>query len=571
MADKLDIIVSVKDEATAQLNKVQGSLQGVGETARQIGTGLTVAGAAITGAAAVSIKAFQDQARAESKLNQILGENAGATQSQIKMLTDHASALQKVGVIGDEVTIAGQAQLATFGLQADSIKTLSEGMLDLAVNEKGVNASQQDLMQIANLVGKAMTGQVGALSRVGITFSDTQAEILKTGDEMERAAVLSEVLAGNYGGLNTSSRQLTDGGLQALKNQFGDLLETIGEQLVPILTDLVARVTPVIDTVAEWIENNPQLAKTIIQITGVVGALALVLGPLLVMLPGIISAVGVLGTVFTILAGPVGIVIAVIAGLITIGILVKRHWAEIGEFFQRLWERMRQNVIDNFNAMKEFLSFVLEGLVMAFETFFNTVFGIFGVNLDMIVGLFQRIWQEGLLNFLISIMQQMASGVANAFSAMRARFKEGLDAIKAGFHSAFTAIGGIVTSIFEGIKGTVKGAVNFIISAINKIIAAANKVTAAGGALGLKVPQIPQIPMLATGGNIVGSGSAIVGEAGPELIDLPRGARVTPLDGSHSGQVININISGNNVLSTEDIMEKIGDPLIQELKYHLAV
>ena len=42
--------------------------------------------------------------------------------------------------------------------------------------------------------------------------------------------------------------------------------------------------------------------------------------------------------------------------------------------------------------------------------------------------------------------------------------------------------------------------------------------------------NINPIPLLAEGGDIQAAGKAIVGEAGPELLDLPRGARVTPLD-----------------------------------------
>jgi hypothetical protein len=45
------------------------------------------------------------------------------------------------------------------------------------------------------------------------------------------------------------------------------------------------------------------------------------------------------------------------------------------------------------------------------------------------------------------------------------------------------------------------------------------------------MPNIPRIPMLAKGGDITGRGAAIVGEAGAELLNLPRGARVTPLSG----------------------------------------
>lgn len=47
--------------------------------------------------------------------------------------------------------------------------------------------------------------------------------------------------------------------------------------------------------------------------------------------------------------------------------------------------------------------------------------------------------------------------------------------------------------------------------------------------IGGKGINIPNIPMLAKGGNVIGGGQAIVGEKGAELIDLPPGARVTPL------------------------------------------
>ena len=42
--------------------------------------------------------------------------------------------------------------------------------------------------------------------------------------------------------------------------------------------------------------------------------------------------------------------------------------------------------------------------------------------------------------------------------------------------------------------------------------------------------NIPTIPYLANGGNIEEAGRGLVGERGPEILDLPGGARVTPLD-----------------------------------------
>ena len=49
------------------------------------------------------------------------------------------------------------------------------------------------------------------------------------------------------------------------------------------------------------------------------------------------------------------------------------------------------------------------------------------------------------------------------------------------------------------------------------------------GTLGVSIPQIPQIPLLAQGGDMY-RGSAIVGDAGPEVLTMKNGhAEVRPL------------------------------------------
>jgi hypothetical protein len=49
------------------------------------------------------------------------------------------------------------------------------------------------------------------------------------------------------------------------------------------------------------------------------------------------------------------------------------------------------------------------------------------------------------------------------------------------------------------------------------------------------IPSIPYIPYLAKGGTAIAAGLAIVGENGPELLHMPRGATVTPLSGGSGG------------------------------------
>jgi phage-related tail protein len=81
-----------------------------------------------------------------------------------------------------------------------------------------------------------------------------------------------------------------------------------------------------------------------------------------------------------------------------------------------------------------------------------------------------------------------------------------------------------------------------MISLINDFIGAANKIP------GIKIPTIPNIPMFASGVRNFSGGKAIVGENGPELVDLPQGSSVYSnsesqkmVSGAGSGVTVVIN------------------------------
>jgi hypothetical protein len=162
--------------------------------------------------------------------------------------------------------------------------------------------------------------------------------------------------------------------------------------------------------------------------------------------------------------------------------------------------------------------------------------------------------------------------------------------------AALIAIGILVVKNWDTIKDAakktwdfiyqaVKKPINMIIGLINKFIEANETMinsfaTAINKIPSIKVPdwipvmggkefgipqiptvKLPRIPALAQGGDIMQGGRVLVGEAGPEFLDLPRGARVTPLD--QQGVVININ---NAKLFNEQDAEKLGHLITRYLK-----
>jgi len=78
----------------------------------------------------------------------------------------------------------------------------------------------------------------------------------------------------------------------------------------------------------------------------------------------------------------------------------------------------------------------------------------------------------------------------------------------------------------SGIAGTVWSAIKSMInSAISKLNSA---LTISISLPGPDINFAPNIPYLARGTNFHRGGLAVVGEQGPELVNLPRGSKVTP-------------------------------------------
>lgn len=101
--------------------------------------------------------------------------------------------------------------------------------------------------------------------------------------------------------------------------------------------------------------------------------------------------------------------------------------------------------------------------------------------------------------------------------------------------AAFQAVKDFFVGIWETIKEAAKEKINAIIGFVNKGIEAINKFTSkinesgVGRFFGINIGQISTIPALA-GGGVLQSGSALVGERGPELLTMRNGAAaVQPL------------------------------------------
>ena len=450
--------------------------------------------------------------RANERLSTLMLNTKGNTQAMVDEIIAYGDELEKITTIEGDATVAGASQLATFQLQGENIKALLPALQNLAVGQYGVNVSQDQMIQSANLLGKVMQGQTGALSKAGVSFSDTQEKILKTGTESQKTATLIEVLEQNFGGLAESMAKTDEGKIVSLKNAWGSVKDEVGNALMPTVSGFVGyiheNIPQIRDTVSGacekisggletagnmigWVKDNWNwLSPVIYGVVGAIGAYNLITGILHALTDkstkqlmamsaaqlweattaGVAAgATTAFGAAMTFLTSPILGVTLLIAGVIALGVLLYKNWDKLKEGAVSLWGKVK------------------------------VVFGKFG---DFVGG----VWQ----------------GVCNG--------------VKGG-----------INWIIGGINSMISGAVD----KINVLIKGINKVTGVVG-----IPEIPlltasQIPMLAKGGTILRGGSVIVGEKGPELLHLNRGATVQPLNSGYGkkeyNNVFHINFYTNEL------------------------
>lgn len=561
MANTRDLTVRINgdtsglEKALGKADKSSGGLAAAfkkaegGSFALLGGLTAAAAGAAVFGAK--SMEAYNASVEASTKLRTNLLNVKGATEEHVKALQDQAAQLQKVGVIEDDAIIAGQSQLATFNLQGSTIQKLTPKIADMVAQLKGHNATAEDMVTINNLVGKVMTGNVGALSRYGVTLSETQKELLKNGDETQRANVLNEVLAQNYGEVNKALRNTPQGQLTAFKNTFGDFMELAGE----FVSNLVG---PLIEGFNNWMESmgGPEGMMRALKdaFAAVEPYLPIIAGAII---GGLVPAFVAMGAAIW---GALAPLLPFIAAGAALGLGVKLlidHFGGLDQVMKKLqpviqvmgqlWnDYLKPALMEVWKVFQERLLPALKQLWDQISPILIPVLKTLGIILGAIVFAQIMIFVEG-LRLAIGWISNIINWVGNAIKWLK-DFVGTVGRIAGQIGSALSNVYNTITAPFEK-------AFNFIKDIPGKIVGAIGNIGQMlrdklgdwdiPGPLG-KVRDV--IPGFAEGVRNFEGGWAMVGEQGPELVNLPKGSDV--FSNSDSAAMLRNRTSGINTLPT---------------------
>lgn len=355
--------------------------------------------------------------------------------------------------------------------------------------------------------------------------------------------------------------------------RFGDML---GKYVVPIIARVLQAGAKLlvwlsglpgrIAAVVHWWKALPGPLKLLVSIiASMVGSAAIMFGLLrafTALRTGILAVRSAASFFFVfmraapMLLGPVGIAIfAIIAVLL----LMVTHWKQTKAVLAAVWHWM----VGAFHAVVKVLAAAAKWYIGVLKAVWTPIFNILTFPIRLAAKLLGVSWHtigRGATDAM-NWIKRAFTNVVSWLGGVIGKFASIATSIYRAFTGAFSGLGGFIGGVFKGAINIAVDAVNFLIQQLNSLsdfIKSASNVQVAGVSLssgGVDLGHIGQIPHMALGGTVTHSGTVMVGERGPELLHLPPGAQVQPLDRT-DGQAITVHTHVH--LDKRKIAEAIG-------------
>ena len=199
----------------------------------------------------------------ERQFESNIRNTANATDEEIKSLKQLASAKERQGVISKRSITSAYQELATYVESTEAIEGLTDALLDMSAQQYGVDATEESVRNIATTLGKALAnGDFSGLTRLGYGFDEAQKYIMKYGTELERVAVLNDVIGSSIGGINEALASTDEGKLFQFANVFDDTKESVGQLVsdleVRFLDGIMPELQTFLDGFNTWLEENKE-------------------------------------------------------------------------------------------------------------------------------------------------------------------------------------------------------------------------------------------------------------------------------------------------------------------------
>lgn len=539
-AQELERFEQKAKDGTSALEKMGSAAQTVSDKAGGVQKAFAPVTKAIgvLGTAAIATVPATEELRSDlSKLDQAARDNAVGAETARK-------AWEAFAVASDETdsAVEATANLLQAGFTESNLQKAVEGLTGayLRFPDTLKIESLADSLQETLATGEA-TGQFAELlDRLGVNTERFADQLASAQSESERQKVVLDLLAKE--GLPDTYAEWTKNNEALIENKEANLelqqsMAKLAEAALPLLTQVTEAAAGLLGWFAD-LDSGTQgflvtIAGVLAIISPVAGAIDSVSGLVAKLSTEILP--GLMGTLGKLSASVIPAIGKAVTALLS---LVAAHPFLAGFTVTALAVLAFSDEIKA--AMDTLAKFFTEKILPAWNSFFTKTGELVGKFADKV--------------------SEIIDGVQDLFTGL-------IDFIKTNFTDKWEAAWEAVADVFEKVMNLlgdiVKAPINAIITAINFVIKGINALVDAlnlfsidipdwvpgigGKTFGFDLDKIEEIPYLAKGG-IVTQGSAIVGEAGPELLTVAGGrAIVQPLNSGSGGTTLyqTNNFNGN--------------------------
>lgn len=312
---------------------------------------------------------------------------------------DIIDVLQRLGGVADKLDFRKAAALGSTFLSLGAAPEIAASASNAMVRELSIATMQSKRFQAgmkaigmqSTAVEKAMaTDAMGTITKVleKIKKLNVEDQLRVTtqifGKEYGKdAAKLSNNLDELYRQLKLVNAEKSRGSMQRESDIDKDSLSSqwlilqagirnvkadLGEKLRGSLMDIIKYIKQIVVGVRHWVEENPELANTLVRVAAVTSVIAIAMGGLSLAVATLLGPLaimklifGVLGVTFGGMLGAIGALLAPLAALAALGIAIIKFWQPISAFFSGLWQGIMTGLAPVFEAFKPFAP-LIDGL-----------------------------------------------------------------------------------------------------------------------------------------------------------------------------------------------------------------
>lgn len=227
------------DKGLGKMNKFKAAATKITKALKVVALAGAAMGAALVVAATKAAKAAGVQEQAEIKLAQAMKSTGEFSQEAFEDNLRYASSLQKVTTVGDETSIEIMQLGLNMGVAADQIQEATKESIALS------KAYGVDLKASMKMVALARAGEFSMLARY-------IPQLRTTTDKTEQLAIFNKAMADGFKIAEAETKTYA-GMLQQLSNRWGDIIEKVGFIVIPIFEQLVQVIdTHVLPAMEDW-------------------------------------------------------------------------------------------------------------------------------------------------------------------------------------------------------------------------------------------------------------------------------------------------------------------------------